>query len=140
MLKYTAGHINYGGRVTDDWDRRCIMTILEDFYSPKVLENDHSFSVSGIYKQIAQGSEHGVSHEKISCYKPLCFGIPLLPRYEKLSRFTSGYGDHILPPSSGFNFFTECYVYWSRFCFFLLKLLYVSFGKLSYEIEEGSDH
>ncbi|XP_066927305.1 dynein axonemal heavy chain 1-like isoform X2 [Clytia hemisphaerica] len=58
VLKYTAGHINYGGRVTDDWDRRCIMTILEDFYAPKVLDDGHTFSVSGIYKQIVQGSEH----------------------------------------------------------------------------------
>uniref|UniRef100_H2Y3I1 Dynein heavy chain region D6 P-loop domain-containing protein n=4 Tax=Ciona TaxID=7718 RepID=H2Y3I1_CIOIN len=31
-LTYTAGHINYGGRVTDDWDRRCMMNILSDFY------------------------------------------------------------------------------------------------------------
>ena len=61
MLKYTAGHINYGGRVTDDWDRRCIMTILEDFYSPQVLESDHSFSVSGIYKQIEPSNDHAVS-------------------------------------------------------------------------------
>uniref|UniRef100_A0A6I8PQA7 Dynein axonemal heavy chain 1 n=1 Tax=Ornithorhynchus anatinus TaxID=9258 RepID=A0A6I8PQA7_ORNAN len=37
VLKYTAGEINYGGRVTDDWDRRCIMTILEDFYNPEAL-------------------------------------------------------------------------------------------------------
>uniref|UniRef100_A0A669QMH2 Dynein axonemal heavy chain 1 n=1 Tax=Phasianus colchicus TaxID=9054 RepID=A0A669QMH2_PHACC len=40
VLKYTAGEINYGGRVTDDWDRRCMMNILEDFYKPEVLTPD----------------------------------------------------------------------------------------------------
>ena len=53
MLKYTAGEINYGGRVTDDWDRRCILNILEDFYCPAVLEPAHSYSPSGEYKQIS---------------------------------------------------------------------------------------
>ncbi|XP_075795609.1 dynein axonemal heavy chain 1 isoform X2 [Pelodiscus sinensis] len=52
VLKYTAGEINYGGRVTDDWDRRCIMNILEDFYKPEVLTEDFAYSESGIYKQI----------------------------------------------------------------------------------------
>ncbi|XP_032177365.1 dynein heavy chain 1, axonemal isoform X1 [Mustela erminea] len=52
VLKYTAGEINYGGRVTDDWDRRCVMNILEDYYSPSVLFHDHSYSASGIYHQI----------------------------------------------------------------------------------------
>lgn len=60
VLKYTAGHINYGGRVTDDWDRRCIMTILEDFYSSKVLDECHPFSPSAIYRQIDAGSDHDV--------------------------------------------------------------------------------
>ncbi|XP_078000357.1 dynein axonemal heavy chain 1-like isoform X2 [Glandiceps talaboti] len=58
VLKYTAGHINYGGRVTDDWDRRCIMNILNDFYSSIVLEEEHPYSESGIYKQIPTAMDH----------------------------------------------------------------------------------
>ncbi|KAK2862487.1 hypothetical protein Q5P01_002020 [Channa striata] len=52
VLKYTAGEINYGGRVTDDWDRRCLLSVLEDFYCSAVLVNDHVYSSSGVYRQI----------------------------------------------------------------------------------------
>jgi len=52
VLKYTAGEINYGGRVTDDWDRRCLLSVLEDFYCPAVLEDGHFYSSSGVYRQI----------------------------------------------------------------------------------------
>ncbi|XP_065097060.1 dynein axonemal heavy chain 1 [Paramisgurnus dabryanus] len=52
VLKYTAGEINYGGRVTDNWDRRCISNILENFYSPDVLNPEHIYSPSGEYRQI----------------------------------------------------------------------------------------
>jgi len=51
-LTYTAGHINYGGRVTDDWDRRCMVTILSDYYNDEVLKTNHTYSESGLYKQI----------------------------------------------------------------------------------------
>ena len=34
---------NYGGRVTDDKDRTLIKTILEDFYTPKILLEDYKF-------------------------------------------------------------------------------------------------
>ena len=62
MLKYTAGHINYGGRVTDDWDRRCIMNILEDFYCTHALGTEYKFSESGIYHQIVPDeADHKVS-------------------------------------------------------------------------------
>ena len=60
MLKYTAGHINYGGRVTDDWDRRCIMNILNDFYSPTVMKEGYKFSESGIYHQLSFEANHQV--------------------------------------------------------------------------------
>jgi hypothetical protein len=61
VLKYTAGHINYGGRVTDDQDRRTIMTILEDFYFDGVLSESHKYSPSGMYRQISTLFDHGVS-------------------------------------------------------------------------------
>ncbi|KAJ1514588.1 Dynein heavy chain 1, axonemal [Coelomomyces lativittatus] len=46
VLRYTVGHINYGGRVTDDWDRRLIMNILADFYCPECLEDKYKFAPS----------------------------------------------------------------------------------------------
>nr|XP_061814136.1 dynein axonemal heavy chain 1-like [Nerophis lumbriciformis] len=52
VLKYTAGEINYGGRVTDEWDRRCLLSVLEDFYCPAVLQEDHIYSESGVYRQV----------------------------------------------------------------------------------------
>ncbi|XP_052749829.1 dynein axonemal heavy chain 1-like isoform X2 [Galleria mellonella] len=51
MLTYTAGHINYGGRVTDDWDRRCLLYLLADYYSTAVLSDRYMFDESGAYKQ-----------------------------------------------------------------------------------------
>eukprot|EP00931_Biecheleriopsis_adriatica_P052316 TRINITY_DN3041_c0_g1_i3.p1 TRINITY_DN3041_c0_g1~~TRINITY_DN3041_c0_g1_i3.p1 ORF type:complete len:5045 (+),score=1273.98 TRINITY_DN3041_c0_g1_i3:2025-15137(+) len=48
-LNYMGSEANYGGRVTDNQDRRCIITILQDFYTPKILDDDYKFSISGIY-------------------------------------------------------------------------------------------
>jgi dynein heavy chain len=49
VIRILAGHVNYGGRVTDDLDRRTLMTGLEDFITPEVLRDDYSFSPSGDY-------------------------------------------------------------------------------------------
>ena len=57
---YTAGHINYGGRVTDDWDRRCIINILSDFYCPAALSEEYKFSESGLYHELPAESTHKV--------------------------------------------------------------------------------
>lgn len=38
-LKYLTSECNYGGRVTDDKDRRLITTLLDDYYNIKVIED-----------------------------------------------------------------------------------------------------
>jgi len=48
-LRYTAAEANYGGRVTDTHDRRCIAFVLTDFYCPEILKDDYRFSSSGVY-------------------------------------------------------------------------------------------
>ncbi|VVC38423.1 Dynein heavy chain, coiled coil stalk,P-loop containing nucleoside triphosphate hydrolase,Dynein heavy [Cinara cedri] len=40
-VTYLTGECNYGGRVTDSWDRRTLTTILDIFCCPKVVDDPH---------------------------------------------------------------------------------------------------
>lgn len=55
-LNYMVAEANYGGRVTDDKDRRLIKVILKDFYTSSNLNEDYKFSVSGNYYAPEEGS------------------------------------------------------------------------------------
>eukprot|EP01062_Namystynia_karyoxenos_P078362 TRINITY_DN805_c0_g2_i2.p1 TRINITY_DN805_c0_g2~~TRINITY_DN805_c0_g2_i2.p1 ORF type:complete len:4436 (+),score=1940.78 TRINITY_DN805_c0_g2_i2:809-13309(+) len=49
-LLYLISECNYGGRVTDDRDRRCLQRILDTFFCEGVwIEEDYKFSPSGAY-------------------------------------------------------------------------------------------
>ncbi|XP_066451266.1 dynein axonemal heavy chain 14 isoform X2 [Eleutherodactylus coqui] len=48
-LHYLTGEVVYGGRVTDFWDRRCLLSILDKFYTPDLLQDDCTFTVDQIY-------------------------------------------------------------------------------------------
>ena len=44
---YLVGECNYGGRVTENLDRRMLRTFIEDFISPKILEKGYQ-PISGL--------------------------------------------------------------------------------------------
>ncbi|KAL0019092.1 hypothetical protein WJX77_000912 [Trebouxia sp. C0004] len=52
VLRFLVTEINYGGRVTDDKDRRLINNLVSGFVGPQVLDPGYKFSASGAYESL----------------------------------------------------------------------------------------
>ena len=55
-LRYVVGDIHYGGRVTDEGDRRVLSAMLQRFFTPEILSDAHAFTPSGLYRVPPDGS------------------------------------------------------------------------------------
>ncbi|KAF7987651.1 hypothetical protein HCN44_003514 [Aphidius gifuensis] len=73
-LIYTTGEITYGGRITDNWDLRCLKTILDNYLSPKTLDDNYCYSSSGIY--------YCPGYDNINKYKEYVDKFPLIEEPE----------------------------------------------------------
>ncbi|KAJ1485018.1 dynein heavy chain and region D6 of dynein motor-domain-containing protein, partial [Baffinella frigidus] len=73
-----SGDVNYGGRITDDWDRRCMNTLLEEYVCVAAMAPGYQFSADKSYVQ----PEVGTHSEYNDCFKawpiqphPEAFGL-----------------------------------------------------------------
>jgi dynein heavy chain len=74
VLQFLEAEINYGGRVTDDKDRRLLNTIVRNYTNPDVLDKKYKFSDSGKY----WAPDFGTLEE----YHEFIRGFPLNPAPE----------------------------------------------------------
>uniref|UniRef100_H2YVQ0 AAA+ ATPase domain-containing protein n=1 Tax=Ciona savignyi TaxID=51511 RepID=H2YVQ0_CIOSA len=49
-LRHLTGEVIYGGRVTDHWDRRCLVSLLTKFYCDETITDGHTYSRDGLFK------------------------------------------------------------------------------------------
>jgi len=78
QLKYMTGQLNYGGRVTDDKDRRTLMTILDNYYTPKLINTKkYKFSTSSLYF-VPQFNNSSSPGGEISEYLEYISTLPLI--------------------------------------------------------------
>merc|ERR1719440_1002142 len=71
VLVNLVGHINYGGRITDDWDRRMVMTVLMSIVNPGILSDDFPLAPGEAYTSPVAGD--------IKAYREVITKLPINP-------------------------------------------------------------
>jgi dynein heavy chain len=81
-LVYTAGECNYGGRVTDDHDRRVLRSYLDPMYDPQILDEKFKFSESGEYYAPPLSDREATAGERIAAVVQYINDLPLVQNPE----------------------------------------------------------
>jgi dynein heavy chain len=68
-LSYLAGQCNYGGRVTDDHDRRTLLTLLSDYFTELMLDDTYKFQGMEEYFAPKAGT--------LESYMEHCYELPV---------------------------------------------------------------
>ena len=71
MLVNLVGHINYGGRITDDWDRRMVLCTLMSIINPGVMADDYPLAPGAPYLSPEAND--------IAYYRERIVGLPINP-------------------------------------------------------------
>ena len=80
-MRFMTGQINYGGRVTDDWDRVLLLNILQRFYNEDVVpyqdeEDRYLARKNEIYKLSESGEYRIFDHSSIEDIITYIDGLP----------------------------------------------------------------
>ena len=78
VILILCGSVNYGGRVTDDLDRRTLLIMLDDYIRGDTLRDDYAFTSSGLYTSPPDGDyDHyceWIKNLPMVAY-PECYGL-----------------------------------------------------------------
>ena len=71
VLQNLVCHINYGGRITDDWDRRMVMCLLQGVLNEGIMSDDFPLAPGEHYRSPAAGN--------LESYREVIANVPLNP-------------------------------------------------------------
>jgi dynein heavy chain len=81
-LKYLIAEANYGGRVTDEWDRRILRTYINQFFAEEAIDVQN-------FKLASLPAYHIPDDGDLASYKDFCAGLPTIDRPDVFGQHTN---------------------------------------------------